>query len=166
MSDLTHIDKRGKMKMVDVSEKNPTRRVAVARGSISMNQAAYDAIRNNTLSKGEALSTARLAGIMAAKKTAELIPLCHPLKISSVSIEFNFDDENKTVIAESRVTGVDVTGMEMEALVAVSTALLTIYDMAKALDKSMVISNVRLVYKEGGKSGVYVREGETVDKDW
>ncbi len=166
MSDLTHIDKRGKMKMVDVSEKKPTRRVAVARGSISMNQAAYDAIKNNTLSKGEALSTARLAGIMAAKKTAELIPLCHPLKISSVSIEFKFDDENKTVIAESRVTGVDVTGMEMEALVAVSIALLTIYDMAKAIDKSMVMSNVRLVYKEGGKSGVYVREGETVDKDW
>jgi cyclic pyranopterin phosphate synthase len=163
---LTHLDASGKMKMVDVSEKQPTLRVAVARGKITMNDEAYQAIKENRLEKGEALAAARLAGIMAAKKTAELIPLCHPLKLSSVSVEFSFYDENRTIEAEAIVRGVDVTGMEMEALTAVSISLLTLYDMAKALDKSMLIHDIKLVYKSGGKSGTYLREGERFEGSW
>lgn len=160
MGELSHLDKEGKAKMVDVSQKNATVRVAVARGEISLNEEAYSAVKNKTLEKGEALSTARIAGILAGKKTSELIPLCHPLKISSIDLSFDFDDNAREIKAEAVVKAVDVTGVEMEALTAVSVALLTIYDMAKALDKSMVIKNIRLVYKEGGKSGIYRRKGE------
>lgn len=163
---LTHLDRKGQMKMVDVSQKEPGLRVAVARGKITMNEDAYTAIKENRLEKGEAVAAARLAGIMAAKKTAELIPLCHPLKISRVSVEFSFYDEARTIEAEAVVKGVDVTGMEMEALTAVSVSLLTIYDMAKALDKSMLIHDIRLVYKSGGKSGTYKREGERLEGGW
>lgn len=162
MTDFSHLDSEGKARMVDVSQKEATKRTAVARGEIVLNREAYLAVKNRTLEKGEALSTARIAGIMAGKKTSELIPLCHPLKISNIEVNFDFDDEVSEIKAEARVKGVDVTGVEMEALTAVSVALLTIYDMAKALDKSMVIKNVRLVYKEGGKSGIYRREGEKI----
>jgi len=163
---LTHLDREGQMEMVDVSQKNPNLRVAVARGKITMNRDAYTAIKENRLEKGEAVAAARLAGIMAAKKTAELIPLCHPLKISRVSVEFSFYDEACTIEAEAVVKGVDVTGMEMEALTAVSVSLLTLYDMAKALDKSMLIHDIRLIYKSGGKSGVYKREEERLEGGW
>lgn len=163
---LTHLDSEGKMKMVDVGDKQPTKRVAVARGRIYLNEEAYRAIKENRLEKGEALAASRLAGIMGAKKTSELIPLCHPLKISQISVDFRFDDENHFIEAEALVKGYDVTGMEMEALTAVSIALLTIYDMAKAVDKKMVIGDIRLVYKSGGKSGTFRREGEEIEKDW
>jgi cyclic pyranopterin phosphate synthase len=166
MGELSHLDREGKVNMVDVSSKEPTKRVAVARGKILMNEEAYTAIKENKLEKGEALTAARIAGIMAGKKTAELIPLCHPLKISKISVDFSFDDANCSIQAEARVVGVDVTGMEMEAMTAVTVALLTIYDMAKALDKGMIIEDVRLVYKSGGKSGTYMREGEDVETDW
>lgn len=166
MDDLTHIDEKGKMKMVDVTTKQPTVRKAVARGKIYMSEKAYFATKNNTLEKGEALSTARLAGIMAAKKTSELIPLCHPLKITQATVDFRFNDNEKSIEVESRIKGFDVTGVEMEALASATVALLTIYDMAKAIDKSMLISDVRLVYKSGGKSGEYTREGEDFEKNW
>lgn len=163
MGELSHVDKDGKVNMVDVSGKEATKRVAIARGKIVMNKEAYAAIKENKLEKGEALSAARIAGIMAGKKTAELIPLCHPLKISKISIDFSFDDETNSIQAEAKVVGVDVTGMEMEAMTAVTVSLLTIYDMAKVLDKGMIIENVRLVYKSGGKSGTYIREGEKIE---
>ncbi|MCX7832452.1 MAG: cyclic pyranopterin monophosphate synthase MoaC [Actinobacteria bacterium] len=166
MDNLTHIDEKGKMKMVDITSKQPTVRRAVARGKIWMSEKAYLAVKNNTLEKGEALSTARLAGIMAAKKTSELIPLCHPLKITKVTVDFHLNDNEKSIEVESRVKGFDATGMEMEALTSASVALLTIYDMAKAIDKSMLIGDVRLVYKSGGKSGSFIREGEEVEENW
>lgn len=157
---LTHVDSRGKVKMVDVTQKAPTKRRAVAKGRIYLNEEAYKAVKENTLEKGEAISTARIAGILAAKKTSELIPLCHPLRIGKVSVEFAFIDEERAIEVESEVKGNEVTGFEMEALTAVSLALLTIYDMAKAIDKEMKITDIRLVYKSGGKSGEFVRTVE------
>lgn len=162
---LTHLNERGEMNMVDTSKKQPSERTAVARGKIRMNERAYQAIKNNTLEKGEALSAARLAGIMAAKKTADLIPLCHPLRIGRVSVRFSFSDAERSIEAEAAVRGFETTGFEMEAMTAVAVSLLTIYDMAKALDREMTISDIRLVYKEGGKSGTFKREGEEFEED-
>ncbi len=151
MNELTHLDANGKARMVDVGTKSETRRVAVAAGHIRMSAAALAAIREGDAPKGDVLGTARIAGIMAAKKTAELIPLCHPLALDTVALDFNFETDAVAVRATVSLTG--KTGVEMEALTAVSVALLTIYDMAKALDKGMVIGGVRLIEKRGGKSG-------------
>ena len=153
MNGLTHLGEDGAARMVDVSSKAPSERVAIASGRITMSDKALDAIRAGDVMKGDVLGTARIAGIMAAKRTGELIPLCHPLGLEAVSIEFAIEDTAITATATTSLTG--KTGVEMEAMVAVSTALLTIYDMAKAIDKAMVIGEVRLIEKRGGKSGVW-----------
>jgi cyclic pyranopterin phosphate synthase len=151
MADLTHLGADGAAHMVDVSAKADTAREAVAEGRITMSAEALDAVRAGNIKKGDVLGTARIAGIMAAKKTSELIPLCHPLMLSKIAIAFEFEADG--IRAEARVRLNGPTGVEMEALTAVSVALLTLYDMAKALDKAMVISGIRLLSKTGGKSG-------------
>ena len=151
MADLTHLGADGAAHMVDVSAKADTAREAVAEGRITMSAEALEAVRAGNIKKGDVLGTARIAGIMAAKKTSELIPLCHPLMLSKIAIAFEFEDHG--IRAEARVRLYGPTGVEMEALTAVSVALLTLYDMAKALDKSMVMSDIRLLSKTGGKSG-------------
>ena len=156
MTKLTHLDESGAAHMVDVSAKADTVREAVAEGRIIMSAEALAAIREGLAKKGDVLATARIAGIMAAKKTAELIPLCHPLMLSKVTVDFAFEDDRIRATALVRLTG--QTGVEMEAMTAVSVALLTIYDMAKALDKAMVISDIALLTKTGGKSGDWQRQ--------
>ena len=151
MNGLTHIGDDGAARMVDVGGKPATERVAVASGRITMSARALEAIRAGDAPKGDVLGTARIAGIMAAKKTGDLIPLCHPLALDAVNVEFAFEDDAIRATATASLTG--KTGVEMEAMVSVSTALLTIYDMAKAIDKGMVIETVRLIEKRGGKSG-------------
>ena len=151
MTGLTHLDADGAARMVDVSAKAVTAREAVASGRIDMIADASAAIAQGLVKKGDVLAVARVAGIMAAKRTADLIPLCHPIALSSVNIDFDLDESGVTVTATARTAG--QTGVEMEALTAASVALLTIYDMAKALDKGMVIGQVRLIAKSGGKSG-------------
>ena len=151
MSGLTHLDEDGAARMVDVGGKAETGRTATATGRIAMNPAALAAIRDGTVPKGDVLAAARIAGIMAAKKTGELIPLCHPLALDSVSVDCTVEDDAVRVTTTASLTG--KTGVEMEAMVACNVALLTIYDMAKALDKGMVIEEVRLLSKTGGKSG-------------
>ncbi len=150
MSKLTHLDAAGKARMVDVGGKPESLRVAVASGKISMSAEALAAIRDGAAPKGDVLAAARIAGIMAAKKTAELIPLCHPLALDAVTVDFTIEDGAVRATASASLTG--RTGVEMEALTATSVALLTIYDMVKALDKGMVISDLRLIEKRGGKS--------------
>lgn len=156
---LTHFDSDGHAAMVDVSEKADTPRSAVAKGSIRVSQAVFDAINDGGVEKGDVLGVARLAGIMAAKKTSELIPLCHSLMLTKVSVHFELHPENCTVdvLCTARLCG--KTGVEMEALTGASVALLTIYDMCKALDKGMVMTNIFLVEKSGGKSGRYENRG-------
>lgn len=151
MSKLTHLDDAGAAHMVDVGGKAETQRRAVASGRITMSAEALEAIRAGNAPKGDVLGTARIAGIMAAKRTGDLIPLCHPLGLEAVNIEFAFEDAAIRATATASLTG--KTGVEMEAMTAVSVALLTIYDMAKAIDKGMVIGEVRLIAKTGGKSG-------------
>lgn len=151
MSGLTHLDSAGKARMVDVGGKPETRRIAVAAGRIRMSAGALTAIRDGQIPKGDVLAAARIAGIMAAKKTSELIPLCHPLALDAVTVDFTFEDGALAATATASLSG--RTGVEMEAMTAVSVALLTIYDMAKAVDKGMVIDAVRLIEKRGGKSG-------------
>ena len=151
MSKLTHLDGDGNAHMVDVGAKKETRRSATATGLIRMSQEAFLAIQDGNAPKGDVLATARIAGIMAAKKTGELIPLCHPLALNAITVEFEFEKQAIRVSATVTLTG--KTGVEMEALTATSTALLTIYDMAKALDKGMVIEGIHLLAKTGGKSG-------------
>lgn len=153
MADLTHLDADGGAHMVDVSAKADTAREAVAEGRISMSAEALTAIRAGNMKKGDVLGTARIAGILAAKKTSDLIPLCHPLMLSKISVEFAYEAAAIRVEARVRLNG--PTGVEIEALTAVSVTLLTLYDMAKALDKSMIISDIRLLSKTGGKSGDY-----------
>ncbi|GAC1569638.1 MAG: cyclic pyranopterin monophosphate synthase MoaC [Novosphingobium sp.] len=155
MSELTHLDAQGKARMVDVGAKAATHRVAVAAGRIRMSPVALDAIREGVVPKGDVLAAARIAGIMAAKKTADLIPLCHPLGLDAIAVDFALLDDGVEVAATASLTA--RTGVEMEAMVAVSIALLTIYDMAKAVDKAMVIDAVRLIEKRGGKSGDWKR---------
>jgi cyclic pyranopterin phosphate synthase len=157
---LTHIDRRGRIKMVDVGGKSVTRREAIARGAVTMSVEAAEAIRKSHLRKGDALATARLAGIMAAKRTHELIPLCHQIPLEVVEVELNFQSTRPVVEIEARVATSAKTGVEMEALVAVSAAALTIYDMAKAMDREMTIGPIRLVAKRGGRSGEFIRPGE------
>ena len=151
MSKLTHLDEDGAAHMVDVSDKQVTRRSATAEGRIVMTTEALAAITQGDLPKGDAIAAARIAGIMAAKKTGELIPLCHPLGLEAVSIEFHPEDDALRVVATASLNG--KTGVEMEALTAASVALLTLYDMGKALDKGMRIDGIRLIAKTGGKSG-------------
>jgi cyclic pyranopterin phosphate synthase len=150
---LTHLDDTGAARMVDVSGKLETQRRAVATGRISMSREAAAAIGAGNVAKGDVLATARIAGIMAAKRTGELIPLCHPLPITSAALDLSVDSDGVTVTATITTTG--RTGVEMEAMTAVSVALLTIYDMAKAIDKAMTIGSVRLLSKTGGKSGAW-----------
>ena len=154
---LSHFDASGSAVMVDVSEKPVTARQAAARGIITMNAAAFAAVRDGTAQKGDVLGVARIAGIMAAKRTSELIPLCHPLPLSKLTVDFHLLPEQQAVeaVCTARTTG--VTGVEMEALTGVSAALLTIYDMCKAVDKGMELGEIHLVEKTGGKSGHYVR---------
>ncbi|NHM20914.1 cyclic pyranopterin monophosphate synthase MoaC [Tritonibacter mobilis] len=152
---LTHFDKKGDAHMVDVSDKDVTARIAVAEGHIKMAKATYETIAEGRAKKGDVLSVARLAGIMGAKKTAELIPLCHPLPITKVAVELTLDPDLPGVRVESTVKTTGQTGVEMEALTAVSTACLTVYDMAKAVDKAMEIGGIRVMLKDGGKSGRY-----------
>jgi len=153
MNKLTHLDEAGAARMVDVGSKPETARSATASGRIRMSPDTLNAIRDGSGPKGDVLAAARIAGIMAAKKTGELIPLCHPLALDTVSVDFTFEDGAIGVCASAALTG--KTGIEMEALTAASIALLTIYDMAKALEKGMVIENVRLIEKTGGKSGAW-----------
>lgn len=154
---FTHFDASGNACMVNVSEKSETTRQAAAAGSISMSQQAYDMVRRGTVKKGDVLGVARIAGIMAAKKVDQLIPLCHPLAITGADISFSFNDEQCAINIEATVSMTGRTGVEMEALTAVSVTALTLYDMCKAVDKTMVISNIRLLRKSGGKSGLFVR---------
>jgi len=159
MSSLTHIDEKGCVRMVDVTAKKPTERTAVAGGMISMNSETFDLIKNQKVKKGNVLETARIAGIMAAKKTAELIPMCHPLNITHIQVDFSPDAAASCIGIEAAVRAIDQTGVEMEAITAVSVAALTIYDMCKSSDKEMTISKIQLLKKSGGKSGTYVRKG-------
>jgi cyclic pyranopterin phosphate synthase len=152
---LTHLDDKGAARMVDVSEKPVTSRSATAKGRISMKASTLKLILDDKLKKGNALEVARLAGIMAAKRTADLIPLCHPLAISKVEVELRPDKKTSSVEVEATVKLSGQTGVEMEALTAVSVACLTLYDMAKAADRGMTIGDIRLVEKSGGKSGDY-----------
>ena len=157
MEKLTHFDSRGQAIMVDVSEKQDTSRVAVATGYIYVNEAVYKAIEEGTAANGDVLGVARIAGIMAAKKTSDVIPLCHPLPLAKCNIDFELLSEEKAVKAKATVKVTGKTGVEMEALHAVTVSLLTIYDMCKALDKRMEIRDVHLDSKSGGKSGDFVR---------
>ncbi len=156
--DLTHFDAQGQAHMVDVSDKAVTSRVAVAEGWIRMARATFDIIGEGRAKKGDVLGIARLAGIMGAKKTADLIPLCHPLPITKVAVELTLDPDLPGVRIEATVKTTGQTGVEMEALTAVSTAALTVYDMAKAVDKAMEIGGIRVILKDGGKSGRYQAE--------
>ena len=155
MSDLTHFDGQGHAHMVDVSDKDVTARVAVAEGHIKMAPETYDIIAEGRAKKGDVLSVARLAGIMGAKKTPDLIPLCHPLPVTKVAVELTLDPDLPGVRIEGTVKTTGQTGVEMEALTAVSVAALTVYDMAKAVDRAMEIGGIRVTQKDGGKSGWY-----------
>jgi cyclic pyranopterin phosphate synthase len=152
---LTHFDKSGNAHMVDVGTKQITERVAIARATVTMLAATIELIQTKTAKKGDVLAVAQLAGIMAAKKTSELIPLCHPLGLSSVDLKLSIDAGRRAVDIEATCKLKGRTGVEMEALTAASVAALTVYDMCKAVDRGMVISDVRLVHKSGGKSGVF-----------
>ncbi len=157
-NEFTHFDKVGNARMVDVSAKQETARIATASGSITMIPDAYAMVRAGSIKKGDVLGVARIAGIMAAKKVDSLIPLCHPLAITKADVVFSFDDANCAILIEATVGITGRTGVEMEALTAVSVAALTIYDMCKAVDKGMEISDICLVKKSGGKSGDFTRE--------
>ena len=158
MKKLSHINDAGQVQMVDVTGKAKTVRKAVARGQVKMKSGTLALLEEGRMAKGNVLTTAKIAGIMAAKKTGEFIPLCHPLGLTGIDIEFTVDRPNAQVMIEARVQTVGQTGVEMEALTAVSVAALTIYDMCKAVDKEMIISNILLLEKSGGKSGAFTRK--------
>jgi cyclic pyranopterin phosphate synthase len=153
MAKLTHLDDEGRPRMVDVTGKADTERVAAAGGRVSMLPATFQIIKQGKVAKGDVLTTARLAGIMAAKRTPDLIPLCHPILIGNVNIQFTLDEKNSAVEITTTVASTGKTGVEMEALTATAVAALTIYDMCKAVDRGMKIENIRLLKKSGGKSG-------------
>ena len=157
MSSITHIDSQGRVRMVDVSDKPPTLRIALAQGTITMKAATFAMIQNQTAKKGNVLETARIAGIMGAKRTSDLIPMCHPLNIKHAQVDFFPDPEKSLIRIEASVRIIDQTGVEMEALTAVSIAALTIYDMCKAVDREMTISDICVLEKAGGKSGTFTR---------
>ena len=156
--ELTHVDASGHINMVDVGGKSDTAREAVAKGEVHMKSETLNLISSHNVAKGDVLTTAKLAGIMAAKKTAELIPLCHPLPLTKIDVTCDIDEDNSLIAITSKVRTFGKTGVEMEALTAVSVAALTIYDMAKAVEKTMRITNIRLISKFGGKSGDIVLE--------
>jgi cyclic pyranopterin phosphate synthase len=157
MKKLTHLDKEGRAKMVDVTEKPSTVREAVSRGSVFMKPETLRLIQDKKIPKGDVLCVARVAAIQAAKRTSELIPMCHPLNITSVSVDFSLDNKKNKIDIEACVKVTGQTGVEMEVLTAVSVAALTIYDMCKAVDKEMVISDIKLMEKTGGRSGHFKR---------
>jgi cyclic pyranopterin phosphate synthase len=157
MTKFTHIDSKGHVRMVDVTDKKPTLRIAVAQGVVSMKPDTFESILNQTIKKGNVLETARIAGIMAAKKTSELIPMCHPLNIKHVAVDFLPDKTASSIRIKATARIVDQTGVEMEALTAVSVAALTIYDMCKSYDREIIISDICLLEKSGGKSENFIR---------
>lgn len=158
MSELSHIDDKGRVRMVDVTQKKPSQRTAVAQAVVLMSAETFQRIAAGTVSKGNVLETARIAGVMAAKKTADLIPMCHPLNLTHVQVDFFPDAARHAIRIEGTARIVDQTGVEMEALTAVCVAALTLYDMCKAIDKAMTITDVCLLNKTGGKTGTFVRE--------
>jgi cyclic pyranopterin monophosphate synthase len=160
MAKLTHFDKMGRAKMVDVSKKRETVREAIVKGSIFMSPATFKAILSGEISKGDVFAVARVAGILAAKKTSELIPMCHPINLSHVGIDFYPAEKESRIDIEATVRIKARTGVEMEGFVAVAAAGLTIYDMCKAIDRGMVLSDIHLVKKTGGKSGTYIKKGK------
>jgi cyclic pyranopterin phosphate synthase len=163
VDDFTHFDAKGRARMVDVEPKEVTSREARARGTVYMAPETLQLIISGGIKKGDVLAVAQVAGIMGAKKTPELVPMCHPLLLTGIDLDFRYDQEQSAVEIEARVSCQGKTGVEMEALTAVSIAALTIYDMCKAVDRAMVIGEIRLVEKSGGKSGRFFREGE---KEW
>src|SRR5215204_7544332 len=163
MSDFTHIDESGRARMVDVSAKGDTVRVATARGRVLMDPKTFELVRNGGMAKGDVLGIAQVAGVMGAKRTPEVIPLCHPLPITGVDLAFELNEHDSAVEISATVRVTGKTGVEMEALTAVSIAALTVYDMCKAVDKDMIIDGVRLMEKTGGKSGHYLREESVND---
>lgn len=155
---LTHFNAQGEAHLVDVGTKQPTKRVAVASGQINVNEVAYNKIMNGNSNKGNVLEVARIAAIQAAKQTSALIPLCHPLVLTHINVKFATDDAQRSITIRVQAETVGPTGVEMEALTAVSIGLLTIYDMLKAVDRGMIMTNLGLEQKEGGKSGMWIRE--------
>ena len=153
--ELTHFNEQGRARMVDVTEKEKTFRVARAAGEVRMNPETAQLVRDGRMKKGDVLAVAQVAGIMAAKRTSDLIPMCHPIALTGINLEFRWEDATLHILAEVKCTG--ETGVEMEALTAVSAAALTVYDMCKAVQRDMEITNIRLLYKSGGKSGEYER---------
>jgi cyclic pyranopterin monophosphate synthase len=160
VDELTHLDEKGHAKMVDVSHKRITARTAMAEAGIIMEKNTLDLILGAGIEKGDVLDTARIAGIMAAKKTSDIIPMCHPIAVTSVEMDFEVDRKRSSITAVATARTRDRTGVEMEALTAAAVAALTIYDMCKAIDRSMTITSVRLLKKSGGRSGTFVREKE------
>lgn len=158
MADFSHFNESGRARMVDVSEKSETNRTAIAAGRVLVNEETFRLIKTGGMKKGDVLATAQIAGIMGAKHTPDIIPMCHPIMISGVDIDFNLNEEELAVEIRATAKCTGVTGVEMEALTAVSVAALTVYDMCKAVQKDMVISDIRLLKKTGGKSGEFVRE--------
>lgn len=158
--EFTHFNESGKAKMVDVGKKDDTQRIAIARGRIRMSSKALKMITQGQMKKGDVLSVSQIAGIMGAKKTSDIIPMCHNIFITGADIKFEIDEENSAIQIESEIKTTGKTGVEMEALSAVSITALTIYDMCKAVDKNMIIEDIRLIKKSGGKSGEYIRKGE------
>ena len=161
---LTHLDEKGNPRMVDVGDKPVTSRRAVAEGSIRMSPDTLRAVTSGSVSKGNVITVAELAGVMGAKRTADLIPLCHPLPVTSIRVQVSVDDSLPGLRARGEVRVEGKTGVEMEALTAVSCALLTVYDMCKALDRTMEIGRIRLLHKEGGRSGTWTAESERPDE--
>lgn len=161
MAEFTHFDSNGNAIMVDVTAKEETERIAVATGCIKVNEEVFEAIKNQTAKKGDVLGTARIAGIMAAKKTSDLIPMCHPLMLTKVTIDFTLEEKELAIHCFCTAKLCGKTGVEMEALTGVSVALLTIYDMCKAMDRSMEMTEIHLVEKMGGKSGHFVNTNST-----
>ncbi len=155
---LSHFDTKGQAVMVDVTPKQPTLRTAIAEAKVCMQPTTLKLIQTQKAAKGDVLGVARLAGISASKKTSDLIPLAHPLSLHAVSIDFDIDEQNAIIKVSGKVTAIERTGVEMEAMIAVSIAALTVYDMCKGVDRGITISDISLVYKEGGKSGVYSKE--------
>lgn len=160
VDNLTHLDEQGKARMVDVGAKPDTERVAVAAGSVTMQPETLRLIRDGALKKGDVLTVARIAGIMAAKRTSELIPLCHPIPLTQIDVALTLDENSSAVHITAIARTIGKTGVEMEALTAVTVAALTVYDMAKAVDRAMVIGEIRLLEKHGGQHGDYVRQDE------
>jgi cyclic pyranopterin phosphate synthase len=160
MSEFTHLDEKGRVRMVDVTDKPRTDRKAVAEGTVTMSPSTLKLIADNGFNKGNVLETARIAGIMAAKNTASLIPMCHPIAITHASVDFTFDEPASAIHIRSEVRVKGETGVEMEAMTAVAIAALTVYDMCKSKDRAMTLSNIRLSEKSGGKSGHFIRDPE------